>query len=92
VIRRFLAGWIETVEFMRANPEEAITLASQVTGIPVDIQRQEFAKVMPMMSKDMRFNEAAMRVIVDSFQELEILDFKPDPKTLYTEEFLPPAK
>ena len=91
-IRRFLAGWIETVEFMRANPDEAITLASKVTGIPIDIQRQEFSKVMPMMSKDMRFKEAALRVIVNSFQELEILDFKPDPKTLYTEEFLPAAK
>lgn len=92
VIRRFLAGWIETVEFMRTNPEEAIALASKVTGIPVNIQRQEFGKVMPMMSKDMRFKESALRLIVDSFEELKILDFKPDPKTLYTEEFLPTAK
>ncbi|MDP2358151.1 MAG: ABC transporter substrate-binding protein [Beijerinckiaceae bacterium] len=92
VIRRFLVGWMETVEFMRTNPEEAIVLASKVTGIPVNIQRQEFGKVMPMMSKDMRFKESALRLIVDSFQELKILDFKPDPKTLYTEEFLPTAK
>jgi len=92
VVRRFLAGWIETVEFMRANPDEAIELASKTTGIPVDLQRQEFSKVMPMMSRDMRFKPEAMRVIVDSFQELEILDFKPDPKTLYTETFLPSAK
>jgi NitT/TauT family transport system substrate-binding protein len=91
-VRRFLAGWIETVEYMRANPDEAIELASKVTGIPADIQRQEFSKVMPMMSKDMRFKPEALRVIVDSFQELEILDFKPDPKTLYTEAFLPSAK
>ena len=90
-IKRFLAGWIETVEFMRANPEEAIALASKTTGIPIDIQRHEFGKVMPMMSKDMRFKESALRLIVDSFQELQILDFKPDPKSLYTEEFLPPV-
>lgn len=92
VVKRFLAGWIETVEFMRANPSEAIELASKTTGIPVEIQRHEFDKVMPMMSNDMRFNAEAMRVIIDSFQELEILDYKPDPKTLYTEAYLPPAK
>ncbi len=92
VIRRFLAGWIETVEFMRSNPDEAIALASKTTGIPIEIQKQEFAKVMPMMSKDMRFRESALRLIVDSFQELKILTFKPDPKSLYTEEFLPAVK
>ena len=92
VVKRFLAGWIETVEFMRAHPDEAVELASKTTGIPVDIQRHEFAKVMPMMSKDMRFNDEALKVIVDSFQELEILDYKPDPKTLYTEAYLPSRK
>jgi ABC-type nitrate/sulfonate/bicarbonate transport system substrate-binding protein len=92
IVRRFLAGWIDTVAYMRANPEEAIELASKTTGIPVEIQRQEFGKVMPMMSRDMRFKPDALRVIVDSFQELEILDFKPDPKTLYTEAFLPASK
>ncbi len=89
VVRRFLAGWIETIDYMLANPDEAATLASKATGIPVDIQKQEFSKVMPMMSRDMRFQPKAMEVIVGSLGELEILDYKPDPKILYNETFLP---
>jgi hypothetical protein len=45
-----------------------------------------------MMSRDMRFDDKAMDVILDSFIELKILDHKPDPKSLYTEAFLPPKK
>ena len=63
-------------------------------GVPIGHKKavtESFGKVMPMMSKDMRFKESALRLIVDSFQELQILDFKPDPKSLYTEEFLPPV-
>ena len=92
VVTRFLAGWMETVDYMLTNPDEAAELASKVTGIPVDIQKQEFAKVMPMMSRDMRFQPKAMEVIVGSLGELEILDYKPDPKTLYNESFLPAKK
>ncbi len=91
-VRRFLAGWIETVDYMLANPDEAAELASKATGIPVDIQKQEFAKVMPMMSRDMRFQAKAMEVIVGSLGELEILDYKPDPKTLFNDSFLPAQK
>jgi hypothetical protein len=44
------------------------------------------------MSRDMRFKPKALEVIADSFAELEILDKKPDMKTLYTEAFLPGSK
>ena len=45
-----------------------------------------------MMSRDMRFNDKALAVIADSLVEMEILDKKPDMKTLYTEAFLPAMK
>ena len=92
VVRRFLAGWQETVEYMFSHRQEAIELAHKTTDLPLKIQEEEFDKVMPMMSRDLRFNDKALSVLVDSFIELEILDKKPDPKTLYTEEFLPAKK
>jgi ABC-type nitrate/sulfonate/bicarbonate transport system substrate-binding protein len=91
-VRRFLLGWQETVDWMFANKAEAIDLAHKITDLPLKIQEEEFDKVMPMMSRDMRFNDKALEVLLDSFIELEILDKKPDPKTLYTEVFLPPKK
>jgi NitT/TauT family transport system substrate-binding protein len=92
LVKRFLAAWQETVEFMFAHRDEAIALAQKTTELPLKIQEEEFDKVLPMMSRDLRFNDAAMAVILDSFIELEILDKKPDPKTLYTEAYLPPKK
>jgi NitT/TauT family transport system substrate-binding protein len=92
VVRAFIAGWKETVDFMRDNPKEAIPLANKATRLPIDVQTEEFGKVMPMMSRDMRFKPKALEVIADSFVELKILDKKPDMKTLYTEAFLPGAK
>lgn len=88
-VRRYLAAWKETVDWMLANKAEAVALAAKTTGIPAGIQATEFDKVMPMMSRDMRFSEKALAVLADSFVEMEILDKKPDMKTLYTEDFLP---
>jgi ABC-type nitrate/sulfonate/bicarbonate transport system substrate-binding protein len=92
LVRRFLAGWQETVDYMFAHRTEAIELAHKTTDLPLKIQEEEFDKVMPMMSRDLRFNDKALDVLLDSFIELGILDTKPDPKTLYTEAFLPPKK
>ena len=92
VVRRFLAGWQETVEYMLSHRQEAIEIAHKTTELPLKIQEEEFDKVMPMMSRDLRFNDKALAVLLDSFIELEILDKKPDPKTLYTDEFLPAKK
>lgn len=91
VVRRFLRGWRETVDFMFANKRETIDLAHKITELPLKVQEEEFDKVMPMMSRDLRFNDKALAVLLDSFIELEILDKKPDPKKLYTEAFLSPT-
>ena len=37
VVRRFVAAWKETVDFMLANKEEAISIGSKTTGIPLEI-------------------------------------------------------
>jgi NitT/TauT family transport system substrate-binding protein len=88
-VRRFLAGWIEVIAFMAANKDETVRIASRVTGLDEDIERREYAEVMPMMSRDLRFSPKALDVIGDSFPELDILPKKPDMTTLFTEEFLP---
>jgi NitT/TauT family transport system substrate-binding protein len=89
VVRRFLAGWIEVVDFMAKNREETIKLVMPVSGLPEDIQAREYDKAMPMMSRDLRFLPKALDALSRSFVELEILPVSPDMKTLYTEQFLP---
>jgi ABC-type nitrate/sulfonate/bicarbonate transport system substrate-binding protein len=88
-VRRFLAGWIDVIDFMAANKDETVRIARQVTGLDDDLERREYDEVMPVMSRDLRFSPKALDVIGDSFPELEMLPKKPDMRTLFTEEFLP---
>jgi ABC-type nitrate/sulfonate/bicarbonate transport system substrate-binding protein len=91
-VKRFLAGWIEVIDFMAKNREETIRLVMPVSGLSEDIQTREYDKAMPMLSRDLRFRPKALEVLARSFVELDILPAAPDMKTLYTEEFLPPRK
>jgi ABC-type nitrate/sulfonate/bicarbonate transport system substrate-binding protein len=87
-VRRFLAGWKDTIAFMAANKAETVRVARQVTGLDEAIESREYDDVMPMMSRNLQFSAKALDVIGDSFPEMEILPTKPDMRTLYTEEFL----
>jgi NitT/TauT family transport system substrate-binding protein len=89
VVRRFLAGWIEVIDFMAKNREETIKLVMPVSGLPEDIETREYDKAMPMMSRDLHFLPKALEALSRSFVELELLPVAPDMKTLYTEQFLP---
>ena len=91
-VRRFLAGWQEVIDFMAANRAETIRMVTPISGLSADIQAREYDKAMPMMSRDLRFLPKALAVLSRSFVELEILPKEPDMKTLYTEQFLPPAR
>jgi ABC-type nitrate/sulfonate/bicarbonate transport system substrate-binding protein len=88
VVRRFLAGWIDVIDFMAKNREETIKLVMPVSGLPEDIQTREYDKAMPMMSRDLHFLPKALDALSRSFVELELLPAAPDMKTLYTEQFL----
>jgi NitT/TauT family transport system substrate-binding protein len=88
-VKRFLAGWIEVIDFMAKNREETIKLVAPVSQLSEDIQTREYDKAMPMLSRDLRFQPRALEVLARSFVELDILPAAPDMKTLYTEEFLP---
>jgi NitT/TauT family transport system substrate-binding protein len=87
-VRRFLAAWKEVIAFMFANKAETVRIARKVTGLDEDIQSREYDHVMPMMSRNLRFNGKALDAIANSFPELGILPAKPDMSTLVTERFL----
>jgi NitT/TauT family transport system substrate-binding protein len=91
-VKRFLAGWIEVIDFMAKNRDETIKLVAPVSQLSEDIQAREYDKAMPMLSRNLRFQPKALEVLARSFVELDILPAAPDMKTLYTEEFLPARK
>jgi NitT/TauT family transport system substrate-binding protein len=89
VIRRFLAGWKDVIVFMATHKAETVKLLLPITELPEDVQSREYDAVLPMMSRDLRFQPKALDALARSFVELEILPAAPDMTTLYTEQFLP---
>jgi NitT/TauT family transport system substrate-binding protein len=88
-IRGFLAGWFETIAFMRKNKAETVAIAKDVIDKDADIVSRTYDEVMPMYSDDGRFKSSALKVLANSFVELNTLPAEPDMSKLYTEAFLP---
>jgi NitT/TauT family transport system substrate-binding protein len=88
-VRRFLAGWFETIAFMRRDKVDTVRVARTLTGFSQAVEDREYDLVMPMFSADGRFPPSAMAVVQRSFVELQLLDKEPDLKKYYTEAFLP---
>jgi NitT/TauT family transport system substrate-binding protein len=88
-IRRFLRGWFDAVRFMRANRDETVKIAAQMTGLPLAIQAKEYDLTLPMFNTDGHFDAQILATLKRSFADLKLLDTPPDMTRLYTEEFLP---
>ena len=88
-VRNYLAGWYETIAWMKANKTEAAAIAARVQNVDPAIVAGTYDVMMPVFSTDGKFNDKALAVLARSFVELGLLDKEPDMKTLYTEQFLP---
>jgi ABC-type nitrate/sulfonate/bicarbonate transport system substrate-binding protein len=90
-VRQFLAGWFETIAFMKRNKSEAVRIGARVGGVSEKIESQVYDDIMPTFSTDGKFNPKALAVLARSFVELGTLPAEPDMRKLYTEKFLPAA-
>jgi NitT/TauT family transport system substrate-binding protein len=88
-VRAFLAGWFETIGFMRANKEKTVETAMTVLDLNRSIAERSYDILIPMFSDDGRFNPKALAVLSRSYVDLKYLPAQPDMGKLYTEEFLP---
>lgn len=90
-VRAFLAGWFETVAWMRKNKDEAVKLAAPVMHKSPAIAGRAYDVVMPSLSDTGKFDSKALNVLAQSFVDMKLLDHEPDMSKLYTEKFLPNA-
>jgi NitT/TauT family transport system substrate-binding protein len=88
-IRKFLAGWFDTIAFMRKNKAETVKIAAEVTGKDEDINKRVYDELMPMFSDTGKFDARALETLKKSYVELKVLPSEPDMSQLYTEAFLP---
>jgi NitT/TauT family transport system substrate-binding protein len=88
-IAKFLAGWFDTIAFMRKNKAETVKIAVDVTGKDEEINGRVYDELMSMFSDTGKFDAAALETLKKSYVELKLLPSEPDMSQLYTEAFLP---
>jgi ABC-type nitrate/sulfonate/bicarbonate transport system substrate-binding protein len=88
-LRGFLAGWFETIAFMRKDKAESVEIAAQVMGTDAATAEKIYDELMPMFSDTGHFDPKALAVLRRSFVEMKTLPEEPDMSKLYTEAFLP---
>lgn len=90
-VRRFLAGWFDTVAYMRTHKDETVKILAPLTRVdPVALGRI-YDRMMPTFSTDGRFDPKALAVLGQSLVDLGLTPDKPEMSKLYTEAFLPSA-
>jgi ABC-type nitrate/sulfonate/bicarbonate transport system substrate-binding protein len=88
-LRAFLAGWIETVAYMRAHKAETVKIQMGITGFPESVTSRVYDLTVNMFNPDCRFSKESLATLKRSFVDLKRLPESVDMATLYTEEFLP---
>jgi ABC-type nitrate/sulfonate/bicarbonate transport system substrate-binding protein len=88
-VRGFLAGWLDSVQYMRDHKEQTIDIAARVSDVSRSVAGRNYQELMPIFNPTGRFNPKALDVLSRSFVELGLLPDAPDMSKLYTEALLP---
>lgn len=88
-VRKFVAGWFEAIQFMRANKNKTVEMAADVMGTDKELAAGIYDELMPMFADNGKFDPKALDVLAKSFVDLKTLPTEPDMSKLYTEAFLP---
>jgi len=88
-VRAFVAGWIETVDYMRAHKAETVKIEAALNHFGESVMSKEYDLVIGMFTKDCRFDAESLAALKQSFVDLKLVDGEPDMAKLYTHDFLP---
>jgi ABC-type nitrate/sulfonate/bicarbonate transport system substrate-binding protein len=88
-LRAFLAGWFETIAYMRDHRQAVVDMTVKQIGVSPGVAGIIYDDTMPTMSRDGRFDAKALDTLADSFVAMKLLPAKPDMAALRTEAYLP---
>ena len=88
-MRAFLAGWFETIAYMRTHRDESVQVAARVSDVSPAIAGRNYDELMSMFNDTGRFDPKALAVLARSFVEMGSVAQEPDMRKLFTEDFLP---
>jgi NitT/TauT family transport system substrate-binding protein len=88
-LRAFLAGWFDTIDYMRSHRAETIAVMRRTADVSEFIATRDYDAMIGMFNATGRFDPAALKVVTRSFVEMGLLPSEPDITPLITEKFLP---
>ena len=88
-LRKFLAGWFETIAFMRKDKAKTLDIAKEVMHTDGPTTERIYDAMMPMFNADGHFKPKALAVLSQSFVDMKTLPAEPDMRKLIDESFLP---
>ncbi len=89
VLRRYLSATFKTIAYMKTHKDFTVRSEAKTIGVSEAVAAKVYDVQLSAFSTDGTFDPAAIEVIRRSLKELGILTFEPDPKTLYTSQFVP---
>lgn len=90
-VRAFLAGWFDTIAYMRAHRDQTIDIVRRTANVSQALATRDYDELMGMFNPTGQFDPKALAVLARSFVEMGTLPSEPDMASLITEKFLPGA-
>lgn len=90
--RRFLAGWFDTIQFMRTHRDETVKLVEPVMHVSPEIAARTYDELINGFSTTGRFPPSGLKTMARSWVEMGTLPQEPVMTELYTEAYLPEGK
>jgi NitT/TauT family transport system substrate-binding protein len=88
LVKRFLAGWFETIAWMKANKDKSVEISARVLKLPPEIVSRAYDEEIGMMQDNGRFDPDAIKVIKSSLVDMHILESEPTEDQMFTTKFV----
>jgi ABC-type nitrate/sulfonate/bicarbonate transport system substrate-binding protein len=88
-LRRFLATWLETIDYIGKHKTETVKIESEITGFSTSVMAKEYDVTVGLFSKDCKFDAQSLANLKQAFIDQKLVETPPDMAKLYTEAFLP---
>jgi NitT/TauT family transport system substrate-binding protein len=88
-VRAFLAGWFDTIAFMKKNKDTAVEISAKVIDVSPAVVARVYDEQMEYFSTDGTFDPQAVVVLKQSYIDMGLLKEIPDDKVLFTTQFVP---
>ncbi len=88
-VKAFLAGWFETIAYMKKNKQKAVEISAKIINVSEAVASRAYDEQIGFFSEDGVFDPQAVKALKQSYHEMGLLKEIPDDKVLFTTQFVP---